>query len=216
MNKEELEAFFDRKMNEISQKILRSEENIKCEVQKITEICQKIQVENQQLKETVSKQQEVITSLQKLVSKRNVIIHGLEETEDDLETDVSKMMHEKLKVSLKSEDVEEVFRIGKKSNRTRPVKLVFASLKKRQEVFKVKSNLKGSEIYINEDLPFEIRKQRQAIRNLRNQNTAVVEKTTNKRLLSVSPQSSSQRDDTNRIEQDGKKLKKAGNEIGKK
>lgn len=66
-----------------------------------------------------------------------LLSHGLEETEDDLKKEVSKMRHEKLKINLSSEGEEKIFRIAKNSNKIRPVRLVFASLMKRRVVFKV-------------------------------------------------------------------------------
>ena len=87
--------------------------------------------------------------------RNNLKITGLpeehSETWEQSATKVLKLIKEKCKVTGKIE-IERAHRIGKKSNRPRPIIVKFLRYQDREKILKSSKNLKDTEIYINEDL----------------------------------------------------------------
>jgi ribA/ribD-fused uncharacterized protein len=98
--------------------------------------------------------------------KRNLILYGIEEsldgheTMEQLEGRINKFLEEQLNTAELM--IESCYRLGqlkKKNQVTRPIKIQFCSVRDRDKVWMAKKFLKGTKIYIKEDLPIEIEKE---------------------------------------------------------
>lgn len=107
----------------------------------------------------INKQQEEILHLKKELNKQNIIIHGIQESENEkteLENKTISILNDKMKLNLTPSDVHQIYRLGK-SGSNKPIKLCLMNMKLKQEIFNKRSELRGTNIYINEDLPRELR-----------------------------------------------------------
>ena len=101
-----------------------------------------------------------LVSLEKTVEKQeqnersaNIVIRGLKPTkEDDLKDFTIKLLSKKLEVRIRGADVKYVTYLGKDVGNARPVKVMFYEKFKRDEIIKRRGLLKGSDIWIGEDL----------------------------------------------------------------
>ncbi|BET00809.1 Hypothetical protein NTJ_13626 [Nesidiocoris tenuis] len=118
-----------------------------------------------------------IIVLEKQVRKRNLIWFGIPEKDknpaQDLDTLV-KLVQNQLGVDFQPDDVEDVWRVGKKRetpdpDRPRPICLELRSVMKKRQILAAKSALSSTKFAVKEDLPMEERERR---RNwwLQNQN----------------------------------------------
>lgn len=107
-------------------------------------------------------------SLEKQIRRKNLIIKGIvdEEKEEELitkekvEAVLSKMG---IKIEIESE-TEEIRRIGKYiEGRARPVIIKLMKFNKKIEILKNSNNLKGTEIWIDEDYPKEVQEERRQL-----------------------------------------------------
>jgi hypothetical protein len=94
--------------------------------------------------------------------RKNVIIKGLLENETDqynLELRITHFLEEKLGVQLQEGDIDVAFRIGKLDSagkKSRHVILKLTNERKMIEIMKNKWKLKGTKVYIDNDLPKEV------------------------------------------------------------
>lgn len=194
----------EQKIDIILQKIVNYEK----EIDQIKNICQQILYENKELTEKVKKQEKTINYLQTLVNSRNLVVHGIQEDEKDeyeLQNNIINIINEKLEIKCEEKDIDMAFRIGKKSTRARPIKIVLFSNRKKEEIYNGRKKLKGTSIYVNRDLPIEIRKE---LKEKRLSYKKEMEKTSAKRVMT---QSSEENEEPPRekIEQENKKLKES-------
>nr|XP_023026791.1 uncharacterized protein LOC111514777 [Leptinotarsa decemlineata] len=78
-----------------------------------------------------------------------------EETDENLPAKVLHIFNEELKIKCTLGDLNKTFRSGKfieNSTKARTVIIEFVSYLKRNEIYKSRSNLKGTDLYLNEDL----------------------------------------------------------------
>lgn len=158
-NSELLRAIFEKL--EATENNLKGEiQGLKGEIQELSKFNEFIVEKCTKLEKTCEDQQRTILDLQKQINKKNIIIHGIipDENEKSLESNVVKVLNEKLEMSLTTEKIEQVYRLGKNSeNKNKPIKVEFVSYKDKMEVFKNRAMLKGTKIFINNDLPYELR-----------------------------------------------------------
>lgn len=102
---------------------------------------------------------ERITAVERDLTKKNLILFGLEEREHnywELEEVVIGILR-KLVPGLSENDIDFIYRIGKKNEKVRPIKIGVMALRKKLQILQNKKILKGTKLYIEEDLPMEIR-----------------------------------------------------------
>ena len=168
--------------------------------------------ENQKkLSEKIENQEQRLNMLEKQARKRNLVFFGMEENERsyfDLEANLITFIENYFSLKLCCSDIQEVRRIGKKTEKHRPVAVTFTTLGTKIKIMKRKGALKGTIYYIKEDYPHHVLEKR---KNLQEQvkiekekgNKAIIkydklvilkqkpetEQTDNrKRNLSISPQ----------------------------
>ncbi|PZC80385.1 hypothetical protein B5X24_HaOG214803 [Helicoverpa armigera] len=163
------------------------------------------------LKEKIEKQEKRIYFLEKQARKNNIMFFGIEETETSyqiLENIIIKFVKEYFSLDLDQRDIQEVKRIGKKGEKSRPIIATFTTLGTKIKIWKQrKEALKQTAYYITEDYPKQVlekRKELQMQANLEREkgNIASIKydklviqvknKTTgkNKRLFTSSPETS--------------------------
>ncbi|XP_044736923.1 uncharacterized protein LOC123298890 [Chrysoperla carnea] len=111
------------------------------------------------MEKTVQNQKEVILQLEKRLNSNNIIIHGVDENKDDtgLEDALIDLLNSKLAVNIKKHDVQQVYRLGNDKYNARPIKVLLNNHKTKLSIMKEKKKLAGTPIFINDDLPKELR-----------------------------------------------------------
>lgn len=134
--------------------------------EKMNEKLEPLIEDNKIMKMKIEKLEKKIEYLEKEKKKNNILVFGLEETEKsslELFQQMQEIIKEKLKITLESNDVSKIHRIGlNKENKIRPVLIAFTNNWKRSEILKKKKSLK--EIYVTEDFPKEVMEKRRELK----------------------------------------------------
>lgn len=187
------------RMNEVEKSLKTDILRTDSEIEEIKNICLSNHQKYVELENTVKQQKMTINFLQKEVNKNNLIIFGLVEEDGNIMRELLTAINEKLNVPVHEEDICKIYRMrGKGTDNTGPVKVGFYDYKLKINIYHARSVLKGTQIFINEDLPKDIRIPNGEKRKAREQN--------NKKRLAQ--QLSEENDSTEpKISQDFKKLK---------
>ena len=117
--------------------------------------------ENETLKLALEKQKQVIDSMNRL---NNIVFYGMPEPQKEdrksLEEAVLKICTENVKVPLNASDLNWVRRLGKTGHKARPVLVALVSNSKKWDLLQNSSKLKGTNIFIANDLDDESRERR--------------------------------------------------------
>lgn len=92
-----------------------------------------------------------ITRLDKFSRDKNIIISGLEEQGDDLESSIEAVNNLCEKVGIQQVLIDDVFRIGKKGSGDRPILLKLALKVDKKRLMKAAKSLRKEKIYLNDD-----------------------------------------------------------------
>lgn len=95
-----------------------------------------------------------VDSLEQYTRRNNLRFFGLKETDSENVDDIiMQLIQEKLNININLVDIERAHRIGKKSaTNVRPVIVKFSSYRMRELVLRARRSLKGSKIFVHEDL----------------------------------------------------------------
>ncbi|VEN42895.1 unnamed protein product, partial [Callosobruchus maculatus] len=124
--------------------------------------------ENKELKDRVKGQEERIERLEREIRKKNIVMKGVaDETTENYEETSGKIVTilQKMGVSINAkEDIEEVRRLGRyNSERDRPILVKFMKEPTKFTILKNTRNLKGTNVWIDEDYPKEVREDRRKL-----------------------------------------------------
>lgn len=147
-----LKAIFDR--------LEITENNLKAEIKELKSFNESLVEKYNRVEKIVVEQKMTILELQKQINRKNIIIHGIPpgENENELEQKIVETLNEKLHMKLTEDRIEQVYRLGKGDGKKElPIKVEFVSFKDKMSVIKNRMMLKGSKIYINNELPRELR-----------------------------------------------------------
>lgn len=107
------------------------------------------------------------------VKDRNLILNGLPETGDEVTLDVCIIFLKNIDPTIKKEDIESAYRMGKKESKKGPNRVMLVKFKfgdRKQEVMRKKAALKSKKhlgkVYCNDDLPEATRKVIQDMRDI--------------------------------------------------
>ncbi|CAG9131215.1 unnamed protein product [Plutella xylostella] len=120
---------------------------------------ERMEIKYAELEKTVTKQEERLDMIEKQLRKKNLVFFGVEETEknyEDLESNLVKIINDKMKVSCSLSEVESARRIGKRGDKPRPIVLTLTTTGKKIQILKRKKSLDGSTYYLKEDFPPKI------------------------------------------------------------
>ncbi|CAH2207797.1 jg21272 [Pararge aegeria aegeria] len=173
---EEQKTFINKKGEEVTENVTININNI------LEEKFAVIEEKHENLKKRVENQEQRIYFLEKQARQRNLVFFGLHEDENSyssMETKIIKFVHEYFTIKLDYIDLVAIRRIGKKSDKPRPIVVTFATLGRKISILKNKGTLKGTPYYVKEDYPqsvLQIRKelQEQVKAERENGNTAII------------------------------------------
>lgn len=132
----------------------------------IEEKFSKDQEEKAEINGKIEKQDGRISKLENGTRKRNVIVYGItEETQEnfnDLKQKIDWLFNTKMELGIKREEIDEFFRLGKKndSKRNRPIIVKMISSWRKTEIMMNKRKLKGTRIFIENDMNEEEMKEK--------------------------------------------------------
>lgn len=122
---------------------------------KIQEQANKIESQEKEINEIKTSHQEFMKEQQIDARKRNIIIHNVDdknENEEELRSTITNTIKAECNIDIKEHHFDIAFRMGKfKEGANRPILLALTSLSKKQEIFKTKKDMKN--IGISEDMP---------------------------------------------------------------
>lgn len=94
-----------------------------------------------------------IDDLEQYTRKANIRINGVnEEKGEDLNNKVLAIMRDKMQLDMKKDDIKICHRIGKQGAANRSIVVKLSNLQKRQQILANRKFLKGTSIYVTEDL----------------------------------------------------------------
>lgn len=130
------------------------------ELEVLTEKVVSLEDENRNLKKR-------LLFTERKLRKNNLVFYGLkentEETENSLVAKILDLLKEKLCVELKPLEITNAFRLGKKSGKIRPILVEFLCFFTKKEILSNCSKLKGTNIFVAEDLIEEDREERRCL-----------------------------------------------------
>lgn len=174
-----------------------------------------IEIKTKLLESKIEQQQKTIEALDKQIRKKNVIFFGIEEKEKEYEGLLSIILHtinNRMQVPCQKFEIENVKRIGIKSEKVRPVVVTVTTTSRKIEILKKKKMLSNTNIYLKEDFPpsvlqkrkdlqEELKRERESgkiavlrydkiviLKTRESETRTPIEKNTNKRFLSTSPE----------------------------
>lgn len=141
-------------------------------MEKMEEKLKSIIEENKDLKIKINKLENEIEYLKRDKKQNNIVIFGLKEGEEStsgLIQEAKKIFLRDIKINIEAFEINNIFRIGKRNPgvKPRPVLLSFVNAWKKNEVMKVRKDLK--DIYITEDYTKEVLEKRKLLQNRLNE-----------------------------------------------
>lgn len=125
----------------------------------------------------VDSHDEIFLKKDKEGRRRNIILYGMKgsgkENPDQLEEKISDLFRNTLKLNFDLDrDLDQVIRLGVKSNENRPVLVRFKAIRKKIEAITKRGNLKNTKIYMEDDYTREEQEERKSkmeeVKKLRN------------------------------------------------
>ncbi|KAL1447246.1 hypothetical protein WDU94_005437 [Cyamophila willieti] len=119
------------------------------------------EIENEKINRKLETHDSKISHFEKEARKRNIVIYGMKEEDGekfaDLKEKVRHIFNTIMKLDVKREEIDDFFRLGKKtgSDRTRPILVKLVSNWRKMEIMRNKNQLKGTKIFIENDLSEE-------------------------------------------------------------
>lgn len=147
---DEQKKLINRNGEEVTEKVTTNINNILEEKFKILE------EKHENLKLRVENQEQRIYYLEKQARQRNLVFFGLQEEEkfySNLEKIITDFINKHFPIKIDYRDLEAIRRIGKKTDKPRPVVVTFATLGRKIEILKHKGTLKDTPFYVKEDYP---------------------------------------------------------------
>jgi hypothetical protein len=145
---------FRSEIDKISKQLKSSKTSVDSVDKKVSDSIQVMKKENDKLKEE-------LTDVKLKSMQNNLIFYNIDENEEENCPElIINFCDERLKIGNAATKISitDAFRLGKKSDKTRPILVKFASFENRDFVKKNAKNLKGSSYGISEQLPAEIMK----------------------------------------------------------
>ncbi|CAG9820757.1 unnamed protein product [Phaedon cochleariae] len=137
------------KIEKIDQDLKTISAKVSQEIEETKDKVTTLETENSELKRRIEETERKLKS-------NNLIVYGIKE--DNLETtaslvdEIEKIIKEKLELNLNSSEITNTYRIGKDKGKKRPILVTINSQMRKREILKNCYKLKGTNIYISEDL----------------------------------------------------------------
>lgn len=156
------------KIAEMFQQIDGNMRQMNCKLDMLVLEMKQIKDENKKLKSKVEEQEEKIERLERTIRSKNIIIKGINEEERENQNTIKERVNlvmQKMGVNVEMEkDIDEIARIGKYTpGRKRPIMVKLLRESTKSEIFRNAKQLKGTDIWIEEDFPKNIQEERRAL-----------------------------------------------------
>lgn len=129
---------------------------------------QDLKAENENLQLALEKQKGIISAMNRL---NNVIIYGIpedpKENRNSLVNKIKILCIENLKTTISNSDINWARRLGKPQTKPRPILLSLTTNLKKWQILECGPNLKGSDLFLSDDLAPEERLRRKYLNNVR-------------------------------------------------
>lgn len=164
---DQFQILFDKMKIEMQKQTVELKESITNSImEKMDEKIKPIIAENKDLKIKLTNLEKEIEYLKRDKKQNNIIIFGLKEEEEStsgLIQEAKKIFNNDLNINIGDFEINNIYRIGKKSTdgKPRPVLFSFVNSWKKNELMKVRKNLK--DIYITEDYSKEVLEKRKML-----------------------------------------------------
>lgn len=149
-----------QKVDNIEKDITDLALRINKEVNDIKSHVDKLKIENAVLRNRLK-------TTERQIKRNNLVIYGIVEEDDETQENVLEsfvvLLNEKLQVNLCTKDFTNCYRLGRKSNRSRPILVTLMSNFHKQLILRQRAQLKGTSVFINEDLTIEDRNERKVL-----------------------------------------------------
>lgn len=154
---EEIKGMF----KQISTQLTAVEEKL----DKSTETISELKQENQRLKKTIKDQEERLEQVEREIRRNNIIVQGLADIDEEKQEEVTKKVQEMLRdigVEINPDaDIKEITKLGTfKTNKKRPILVKLQTRNKKMEIFERTKELKGKDIWINDDYTKKVQEDR--------------------------------------------------------
>lgn len=117
----------------------------------------RLRAENTQLRRSTE-------ALERKVRERNVAVFGIDSMKHDVLVDyIIKLFGEKLDITLKPENIGNIYYKGKKENTNRPVILNLTHYSLKQSILRASKGLKGTGVFVANDLTVEQQKEQKVL-----------------------------------------------------
>ncbi|KOB62006.1 Endonuclease-reverse transcriptase, partial [Operophtera brumata] len=156
-------------INEISKLIKDTDSKPSTKIDSIDEKLGNFKAQLDELKISHDKQEERLAYIEKEIRVRNLVFFGIPEQEQtyfELEDVILNTINEVLKVECHKSDIQHVRRIGKMSDKPRPINVGLTTYGKKVHIMKNKYKLLETSLHIKEDYPHKVLQER---RNLQGQ-----------------------------------------------
>lgn len=164
---DQFQILFDKMKIEMQKQTVELKESITNSImEKMDEKIKPIIAENKDLKIKLTNLEKEIEYLKRDKKQNNIIIFGLKEEEEStsgLIQEAKKIFNNDLNINIGDFEINNIYRIGKKSTdgKPRPVLFSFVNSWKKNELMKVRKNLK--DVYITEDYSKEVLEKRKML-----------------------------------------------------
>lgn len=123
---------------------------------KVNQKLEKFESKIKTFEEKITTLEKTIENMQQAEKINNICIYGINENNNmDLKELIPEILNEKTQLEITSEDIDMCFRIGKKSEnvqKPRPIIIKFKNYTTKHRVLRNCSKLKGTRIFVTEDL----------------------------------------------------------------
>lgn len=200
---DEQKKLIHKKGEEVTEKVTLNINKI------LEEKLKNLEEKHENLKSRVENQEQRLYYMERQSRQRNLVFFGLEEHEksySNLENIIVDFVHKYFSIQIDHRDLQAIRRIGKKTEKPRPIVITFTTLGKKIDILKRKRALKETPYYIKEDYPQSVLQKRKELQEQvkaerEKGNTAIIkydklillnnspkEPKNNKRNLSKSPE----------------------------
>lgn len=162
-----IKNFMEKILDEVRQ-TRNSIEELKTSVDELKHELADEKKRTEKLSKTIALQQEKIEKLENRERSRNIVVRGLpekpNETHKDLEENIITYLNEKIETDLNINDIDLAKRLGRSTNKNRPVLIKFCTTKKVYEVLSNTKKLKGESVSVSKDYTKKVLAERYALR----------------------------------------------------
>ncbi|CAH2102740.1 unnamed protein product [Euphydryas editha] len=124
-----------------------------------------IELKYDQLNKQLQTQENILDRIERHNRRKNLVFFGIEEGEKTYQELESKILYviSNMNIHCERNEIESVKRLGRKSEKPRPITVTFTTMGKKITLLQNKKNMKNSAIYFKEDYPLKVLEKRKQL-----------------------------------------------------